>query len=67
MNTYCFKWLITCDSSFLGDKELIEFLSEEIAVEKKSSKSKVVNNLDGFDVKYNGAEIVLSKKFNEEQ
>lgn len=46
---------------------MIEFLSEEIAVEKKSSKSKAISNLDGFDVKHNGAEIVLSKKFNEEQ
>nr|CAG4637236.1 EOG090X0APE [Ceriodaphnia reticulata]SVE73105.1 EOG090X0APE [Ceriodaphnia reticulata] len=50
-----------------GDKELIEFLSEEIAAEKKNSKSKVINNLDGFDVKHNGSEIVLSKKFNDEQ
>nr|CAG4649559.1 EOG090X0APE [Scapholeberis mucronata]SVE93787.1 EOG090X0APE [Scapholeberis mucronata] len=50
-----------------GDKELIEFLSEEIAAEKKSSKSKVLNNLDGFDVKHNGSEIILSKKFNDEQ
>nr|SVE70592.1 EOG090X0APE [Daphnia similis]SVE71218.1 EOG090X0APE [Daphnia similis]SVE71850.1 EOG090X0APE [Daphnia similis]SVE72476.1 EOG090X0APE [Daphnia similis] len=51
-----------------GDKELIEFLSEEITVEKKgTSKSRDVSNLDGFDVKHNGAEIVLSKKFNDEQ
>lgn len=51
----------------LGDKELVEFLVEEIAAEKKSSKSKVLNNLDGFDVKHNGSEIILSKKFNDEQ
>lgn len=51
-----------------GDKELIEFLSEEIAVEKKGmSKSRDVSNLDGFEVKHNGAEIALSKKFNDEQ
>nr|SVE74350.1 EOG090X0APE [Daphnia barbata] len=51
-----------------GDKELIEFLSEEIAAEKKTmSKSRDVSNLDGFDVKYNGSEIALSKKFNDEQ
>nr|CAG4637963.1 EOG090X0APE [Chydorus sphaericus] len=50
-----------------GDKELIEFLSEEIAAEKKgSSKTKLLSNLDGFDVKFNGSEIVLTKKFNEE-
>lgn len=47
---------------------MIEFLSEEIAAEKKgSSKTKLVSNLDGFDVKLNGSEIVLTKKFNEEQ
>lgn len=50
-----------------GDKELIEFLSDEITAEKKSSKPKVPSNLDGFDVKLNGSEIVLSKKFNNEQ
>lgn len=51
-----------------GDKELIEFLSEEIAAEKKGmSKTRPVANLDGFDVKHNGSEIVLSKKFNDEQ
>nr|SVE85665.1 EOG090X0APE [Daphnia pulicaria] len=51
-----------------GDKELIEFLSEEIAAEKKGmSKARPVANLDGFDVKHNGSEIVLSKKFNDEQ
>lgn len=51
-----------------GDKELIEFLTEEIAVEKKTGKSKgVYSNLDGFEVKQNGAEITLSKKFNDEE
>lgn len=45
----------------------MEFLSEEIAAEKKNSKTKVINNLDGFDVKHNGSEIHLSKKFNDEQ
>jgi len=46
---------------------LIEFLAEEIVAEKKTSKSKVASNLDGFDVKLNGSEISLSKKFNNEQ
>ena len=53
--------------TFLGDKELIEFLADEIVAEKKTSKSKVASNLDGFDVKLNGSEILLSKKFNNEQ
>lgn len=62
---YC-KWSTLL--IFKGDKELIEFLSEEIAVEKKGmSKSRDVSNLDGFEVKHNGAEIALSKKFNDEQ
>nr|CAG4646462.1 EOG090X0APE [Macrothrix elegans] len=56
-----------CGVHTRGDKELIEFLTEEIAAEKKGSKTKPLSNLDGFDIKQNGAEIVLSKKFNDEQ
>lgn len=46
----------------------MEFLTEEIDAERKgSSKVKLPSNLEGFDVKLNGAEIELSKKFNDEQ
>jgi hypothetical protein len=31
------------------------------------SKTRPISNLDGFEVKHNGSEIVLSKKFNDEQ
>nr|CAG4652046.1 EOG090X0APE [Triops cancriformis] len=50
-----------------GDKELVEFLAEEIQAEKRNQKSKSVpTNFDGFEVKANGAELELSKKFNDE-
>lgn len=49
-----------------GDKELVEFLVEEIAAEKKNSKPRNMANLDGFDVRLDGAQITLSKKFNDE-
>nr|CAG4641081.1 EOG090X0APE [Eulimnadia texana] len=51
-----------------GDQELVEFLSEEIAAEKKNQKAtRLPSNLEGFDVKLNGAELSLTKKFNDEQ
>lgn len=50
----------------IGDKELVEFLVEEIAAEKKNSKPRNMANLDGFDVRLDGAQITLSKKFNDE-
>nr|CAG4645707.1 EOG090X0APE [Lynceus sp. MCZ IZ 141354] len=50
-----------------GDKELVEFLDEEIAAEKKTQKPDKAANLEGFEVKRDGSELVLSKKFNDEQ
>nr|CAG4644178.1 EOG090X0APE [Lepidurus arcticus] len=50
-----------------GDKELVEFLTEEIQAEKANQKTKSLPpNFDGFEVKNNGAELELSKKFNDE-
>jgi len=56
----------TCGIHTRGDKELVEFLTEEIAAEKKGRKARTPTNLDGFDIKFNGSEMTLSKKFNEE-
>ena len=54
---------MTCIS---GDKELVEFLTDEIAAEKKGRKARTLTSLDGFDIKLNGSEMTLSKKFNDE-
>ena len=54
---------MTCIS---GDKELVEFMTDEIAAEKKGRKARTLTSLDGFDIKLNGSEMTLSKKFNDE-
>jgi len=52
----------------VGDDELISFLTEEIATEKKNVKTgPLPTNLEGFDVQTNLSEITLTKKFNNEQ
>jgi len=59
----------TCGFHTKGDKELIEFLSEEIASEKSARRKlhpSAPSNLEGFDVSTRGSELKLSKKFNEE-
>lgn len=53
---------------FLGERELVEFLTEEILAERKAQKIKTVpTNLDGFAVKLNGAEVELSKQSEKEK
>lgn len=50
-----------------GDKELSQFLNEEIQAEKQMSKlPKHGPGVPGFDVSANGANITLTKKLNEE-
>jgi len=47
----------------LAEKELVEFLAEEIVAEKKAQKLKMIpTTLDGFSVSLNGAEVNLEKK-----
>ncbi|KAL6443628.1 hypothetical protein ACFW04_001628 [Cataglyphis niger] len=46
-----------------AEKELVEFLAEEIIAEKKAQKLKTIpTTLDGFTVSLNGAEVNLEKK-----
>lgn len=46
-----------------AEKELVEFLAEEIVAEKKAQKLKMIpTTLDGFSVSLNGAEVSLEKK-----
>ncbi|XP_012231016.1 complement component 1 Q subcomponent-binding protein, mitochondrial [Linepithema humile] len=46
-----------------AEKELVEFLAEEIVAEKKAQKLKTIpTTLDGFTVSLDGAEVNLEKK-----
>ncbi|XP_071648285.1 complement component 1 Q subcomponent-binding protein, mitochondrial isoform X1 [Temnothorax longispinosus] len=46
-----------------AEKELVEFLAEEIVAEKKAQKLKMIpTTLEGFSVSLNGAEVNLEKK-----
>lgn len=48
-------------SSTNGEKALIEFLQEEIETEKGSLAAHLPSQLDGFQVKFDGAEVELTK------
>lgn len=49
--------------TFIAEKELVEFLSEEINAEKKAQKLKTIpTDIDGFKVSLNGAEVKLTKR-----
>ncbi|XP_077298761.1 complement C1q binding protein P32 [Arctopsyche grandis] len=50
-----------------GERELVEFLTEEITAERKAQKVKnIPTELDGFKVQLNGAEVTLTKKVDSE-
>ncbi|KAJ8731104.1 hypothetical protein PYW07_004268 [Mythimna separata] len=50
-----------------GERELVEFLTEEIVAERKAQKMKTLpTELEGFVVAGDGAEVVLTKKLKEE-
>jgi len=48
-----------------GDEELVTFLNEEIATEKKSSQP-LPKRLDDFEVKFEESILTFTKKFNDE-
>ncbi|KAK3892291.1 hypothetical protein Pcinc_003911 [Petrolisthes cinctipes] len=50
-----------------GDRELVEFLQEEIVAEKKNLNSGLPSHLDDFSVKVQDAEITLHKNFHDEK
>lgn len=51
-----------------GERELVEFLTEEIVAERKAQKLKTLpKELDGFVVAGDGAEVVLTKQLKDEQ
>ncbi|KAJ2937988.1 hypothetical protein O0L34_g14442 [Tuta absoluta] len=50
-----------------GERELVEFLTEEIVAERKAQKLKTLpTELDGFIVKTDGAEVELTKQLKDE-
>lgn len=49
-----------------GDKDLMEFLEEEIKAEKKAHKSSNLTKIDDFNIKTDGSDVTLTKKFNDE-
>lgn len=52
----------------IGERELVEFLNEEIATEKQSQKtSKIPTELDGFKVKFDGSNVELTKETEKEK
>ncbi|XP_067010688.1 complement component 1 Q subcomponent-binding protein, mitochondrial [Anabrus simplex] len=51
-----------------GEKELVEFLSEEIAAERKLQKIKTIpTQVDDFSVRLDGSEVTLTKKAGDEE
>lgn len=53
--------------SVIGEKELVEFLTEEILAERKAQKVKTIpTEIEGFKASLNGAEVTLTKKTDNE-
>lgn len=51
-----------------AERELVEFLTEEILSERKGQKSKTIpTELDGFKAKLDGAEVTLTKEVDDEK
>jgi len=48
-----------------GDEELVSFLAEEIATERKTSQP-LPRNLEDFEAKFEESVLILTKKFNDE-
>ncbi|KAK2588536.1 hypothetical protein KPH14_006315 [Odynerus spinipes] len=55
------------DAHTKAEKELVEFLAEEIVAEKKAQKLKTIpTEINGFKVSLDGAEVTLEKKDKDE-
>lgn len=50
-----------------GDRELVEFLQEEIVAEKKTLQPNLPSHLGDFSVKGSSAELTLSRSFHDEK
>lgn len=60
------EWLLMKACVLLGDKELVEFLADEIKSERKRA-SRIPSDFDGFTIKLDGSEMILTKIFEEER
>ncbi|KAB0792681.1 hypothetical protein PPYR_14640 [Photinus pyralis] len=59
--------LCSCGAHTKAEKDLVEFLTEEIVAERKAQKSKTIpTDIDGFKAKLDGAEVTLTKTINDE-
>ncbi|EDW61055.1 complement component 1 Q subcomponent-binding protein, mitochondrial [Drosophila virilis] len=57
-----------CNVHTKGERELVEFLTEEIVAERKVQKGKTVpSTLEGFSVKLTGADVELTKETDKEK
>lgn len=56
-----------CGMHTTADKELIEFLSEEIAGEKNNRRDAVPSKVNDFNIETNGSEMTFTKKIGEEE
>lgn len=52
---------------FVGEKALIEFLQEEIEQEKGSLAGHLPSQLENFQIKYDGADVELTKSIGSEK
>lgn len=67
-----FRFVVPVSNTFVrffsGERELVEFLTEEILAERKAQKIKTVaTTLEGYAVKLNGAEMELTKQLDKEK
>lgn len=52
----------------IGERELVEFLAEEIVAERKAQKKKTLpTEIDGFLVKLDGADVEFVKDLGKEK
>jgi hypothetical protein len=53
---------------FVAEKDLVDFLTEEISTEKRTQKKhgNIPTELDGFKIECDGAEVTLTKKSGNE-
>lgn len=70
LHDYKFPYITSTVSDYLisiGEKALIDFLAEEIEAEKASLADHLPSQINGFQIKYDGAEVELSKQSSSEK
>lgn len=61
-------YYFTICSVISGERELVEFLAEEITAERKAQKKKTLpTEIDGFKVKLDGADVDFIKELGKEK